>query len=86
MVKVFVECLNFVIPRRWNREGDIVFALSVRPNFVYGLVLYNYWMEFNETLWESSISRADAHTVSLYQPDPFTQSSALDYLCSMHIE
>jgi hypothetical protein len=31
-----------IIPRRWNRKGDIVLALSVRLNFVSGLVLCNY--------------------------------------------
>jgi hypothetical protein len=46
---------------------------------VSGLVLCNYWLEFNETLWESSISRGDisrgdAHIVNLLQSDPLTQS------------
>jgi hypothetical protein len=45
---------------------------SVRPNFVSALVLYNYWLEFNETLWESS--RGDAHIVGLFQSDLLTQS------------
>jgi glycerol-3-phosphate cytidylyltransferase-like family protein len=71
-----------VIPRRWNREGDIVLALSVRPsvlpsvrpNFVSALLLCNYWLEFNEPSWESSISRGDEHIVGLLQSDPLTQS------------
>jgi hypothetical protein len=79
-----------IIPRRLNREGDIVLALSVRPsvrpsfrpsfrpsvrpNFVSGLVLCNYWLEFNETLWESSISRGDGHIVALFRSDFLTQS------------
>jgi hypothetical protein len=127
-----------IIPRRWNREGDIVLALSVLPivrpsefhfrtsslqlmagiqrNFMgiinikrrcayvglfrsntftqsYGpwlvmqyayrvkmvsaLLLCNYWLEFNETLWEPSISRGDAHIVSLFRSDTLTQSYGL---------
>jgi hypothetical protein len=46
----------------------------VRPNFVSGLFLCNYWLEFNKTLWESSISRGDAHIVCLFQSDTLTQS------------
>jgi hypothetical protein len=45
---------------------------------VSGVVLCNYWLEFNETLWESSISREDAHIVGLFQSDPLTQSFAHD--------
>jgi hypothetical protein len=41
---------------------------------VSGVVLCNYWLEFNETLWESSISRGDAHIVGLFLSDPLTQS------------
>jgi hypothetical protein len=60
---------------------DIVLALSVRlavrpsvrpivrPKFVSAQVLCNYWLEFNETLWESSISRGYAHIVGLFQSD-----------------
>jgi hypothetical protein len=30
---VFTKIIKrFIIPRRWNREGDIVLALSVRPS------------------------------------------------------
>jgi hypothetical protein len=46
----------------------------VRPNFVSRVVLCNYWLEFNETLWESSISRGDAHIVGLFWSDTLTQS------------
>jgi hypothetical protein len=28
-----VSCFVFIIPRRWNREEDIVLALSVRQSF-----------------------------------------------------
>jgi hypothetical protein len=45
---------------------------SVRPNFVSGVVLCNYWLEFNETLLESSILRGDAHIVGLFRSDPLT--------------
>jgi hypothetical protein len=47
---------------------------SVRPNFVSEEVLCNYWLEFNETLWESSILRGDAHIAGLFRSDPLTQS------------
>jgi hypothetical protein len=44
------------------------------PNFVSRLVLCNYWLKFNETLWESSISRGDAHIIALFQSNLLTQS------------
>jgi hypothetical protein len=65
---------RLVIPRRWNQEGDIVLALSVPPNFVSRVVLCNYGLELNETLWESSISRGDAHIDGLFWSDTLTQS------------
>jgi hypothetical protein len=65
---------KIIIPRRWNRKGDIVLALSVRPNYVSGLVLCIYWLEFNETLWKSPISKGDAHIVGLFHSEPLTQS------------
>jgi hypothetical protein len=30
------------------------------------LLLCNYWLEFNETFWESSILRGDAHIIALF--------------------
>jgi hypothetical protein len=67
-----------IIPRRWNREGDIVLVLSVllsvRPNFVSGLVLCNYWLEFQQNFMEIINIKRDAHIVSLFRSDPLTQS------------
>jgi hypothetical protein len=80
LIKYFTFNNNnmLIIPRRWNRSGDIVLALSVRPsvrpNFVSGLVLCNYWLEFNETLWESSISRGDEHILALFRSDTLIKS------------
>jgi hypothetical protein len=37
------------------------------------LLLCNYWLEFNETLWEPSIPIGDAHIVCLFQSDTLTQ-------------
>jgi hypothetical protein len=82
------------IPCRWNREGDIVLALSFRPSirpskFRSGVVLCNYWLEFNETLWEPSISRGDAHIVGLFRSDTLTQSYGpwlvMQYECRVKI-
>jgi hypothetical protein len=38
------------------------------------LLLSNYWLKLNETLWEPSIPTGDAHIVSLFRSDPLTQS------------
>jgi hypothetical protein len=38
---------------------------SVRPNFLSTLFLCNCWLDFNETLWEPSIPRRDAHIEGL---------------------
>jgi hypothetical protein len=77
--------MSFIVvipPRRWIWEGDIVLALSVLlsvspsvcPNCFSALVLCNYWLEFNETLWEPLIPRGDAHIVGLFRSDTSTQS------------
>jgi hypothetical protein len=34
----------------------------------------HYWLEFNETLWELSIPRVDAHIIALLGSDILTQS------------
>jgi glycerol-3-phosphate cytidylyltransferase-like family protein len=39
------------------------------------LLLSNYWLKFNETLWEPSIPTGDAHIVGLFRSDPLTQSN-----------
>jgi hypothetical protein len=41
---------------------------------VSALLLCKDWLEFNETLWEPSKRRGDAHIVALFRPDTLTQS------------
>jgi hypothetical protein len=37
-------------------------------------ILYKYWLEFNETLWEPLIPRGVANIVALFWSDPSIQS------------
>jgi hypothetical protein len=70
---------------------DIVLALSVRPSFLTSEFRFRISSlklltgKINETLWESSISRRDAHIVGLFQILKL-RVMVLDYLCIMHIE
>jgi hypothetical protein len=41
---------------------------------VSALLLCNYWLEFNKTLWELPIPEGDVHIVALFRPDSLTQS------------
>jgi hypothetical protein len=59
---------------------------AYRAKIISALLLCNSWLEFNKTLWEPSIPREDAHIIALLGSDILTQSYALDWLCSMHIE
>jgi glycerol-3-phosphate cytidylyltransferase-like family protein len=52
----------------------LVMQYAYRAIIVSVLLLCNYWLEFNNTSWESSISREDAHIIGLFQSDPLTQS------------
>jgi hypothetical protein len=47
---------------------------SVRQKFVSALFLCNCKLDFNDTLWEPSIPRGDAHFVVLFRSDFLTQS------------
>jgi hypothetical protein len=52
----------------------LVMQYAYRAKIFTALLLCNYWLEFNETLWEPSISREDAHIIALLGSDTFTQS------------
>jgi hypothetical protein len=83
---LFFRILNVYLlncyPPSMESGGGIVLALSLRPsvrpsvclNFVSGLVLCYYWLEFNETSWEPLIPIGDTHIVSLFRSDTLTQS------------
>jgi hypothetical protein len=45
---------------------------AYRVKIVSVLLLCNYWLEFNETLWEPSIPREDAHIIALLGSDTLT--------------
>jgi hypothetical protein len=45
----------------------ISYAVCIWSKIVSALLFCNYWLEFNETLWESSIPRGDAHIVALFR-------------------
>jgi hypothetical protein len=47
---------------------------AYRVKIVSALLLCNYWLEFNNTLWEPSIPRGDAHIVALFRSVNLTQS------------
>jgi hypothetical protein len=47
---------------------------AYRAKIISALLLCNYWLEFNETFWEPSIPRGDAHIVTLFWSDTLTQS------------
>jgi hypothetical protein len=58
-----------------HRYGPwLVMQYAYRTIFVSALLFCNYWLEFNETLWEPSIPRGDAHIVALSRSDILTQS------------
>jgi hypothetical protein len=46
-----------------------VMQYAYRTIIISPLLPCNYWLEINETLWESSISRGDAHIASLFRSD-----------------
>jgi hypothetical protein len=69
----------------------LIMQYAYRVIIVSVLLLCNYWLEFNKTLlepsisrWESSISRGDARIIGLFWSDSLTQE--LWHLISMHIE
>jgi hypothetical protein len=64
--------LYFLVPsmNRLNQTEPATFSILT----CCAVVLCNNWLEFKETLWESSISRGDAHTVGLFRSDTLTQS------------
>jgi hypothetical protein len=50
---------------------------AYRAKIVSALLLCNYWLEFNKTLWELLIPRGDVHIVALlklFRRDPSLQS------------
>jgi hypothetical protein len=47
----------------------LVMQYAYRVKFVSVLLLCSYWLEFNETLWEPSIPREDAHIIDLFRSD-----------------
>jgi hypothetical protein len=47
---------------------------AYRAIVITALLLCNYLLEFNETLWEPSTPRGDAHIIALFWSDPSTQS------------
>jgi hypothetical protein len=75
-MNIYETYINYYLPPMESGGGYSfgVVLPSVHPNFVSGLVLCNYWLEFNQTLWESSISRGDAHIIGLFRSDNLTQS------------
>jgi hypothetical protein len=52
----------------------LVMQYAYKAKLVSVLLLCNYWLEFNETIWEPSISSGDAHIVALFRSDIITQS------------
>jgi glycerol-3-phosphate cytidylyltransferase-like family protein len=52
----------------------LVMQYAYRAKIISALLLCNYWLEFNETLWEASIPKGDAHIVTLFGSDTLTQS------------
>jgi hypothetical protein len=65
----------------------LVIQYAYRAIIVSTLLLCNYWLEFNGTLWEPLISRWDVHNLLPYSDQTIHyRVMALDYLCSMHIE
>jgi hypothetical protein len=63
--------------RHFNSElwSFISYAVCIyRAIIVSVLLLCNYWLEFNETLWEPSIPRGDVQIVALFQSDTLAQS------------
>ena len=54
---------------------------SVRPSVTHfnvsilsALVLQNYWLEFDKTVWEASLYSGDAHIVCMFRSDDFSRS------------
>jgi hypothetical protein len=52
----------------------LVMQYANKAIIVSALLLCNYWLEFNETLWEPSITTGDAHIFALFRSDTLTQS------------
>jgi hypothetical protein len=52
----------------------LIMQYAYRAIMVSVLFLCNYWLEFNETLWEPSIPRVDAHIIALFRSDTLTLS------------
>jgi hypothetical protein len=52
----------------------ISYSVCFRKKIVSALLLCNYWLEFNKTLWEPSIPSEDAHFIALMGSDILTQS------------
>jgi hypothetical protein len=44
---------------------------AYRTIIVSALLLCNYWLEFNKTLWEPSIPKGDVHIIALFLSDTF---------------
>jgi hypothetical protein len=57
---------------------DFFLQYAYKTIIVSALFLYNFWLEFNETLWEPIIQRGDALIVALLRSDPSHKVMALD--------
>jgi hypothetical protein len=57
-----------------------------REIIMSALFLCNYCLEFNESLWETSIPIGDAQIVALFRQIFQERVMFLDLLFSMHIE
>jgi glycerol-3-phosphate cytidylyltransferase-like family protein len=52
----------------------LIMQYAYRVKIISALLLCNYLLEFNKTLWEPSKPKGDEHNVALFQSDTLTQS------------
>jgi hypothetical protein len=86
--------LKFVIPRWWNREGDIVLAMPVRLSeqtskgpyeFCFRTISLQLLVGFQRHFVGTINTIGDAHIITLFGSDPLTQRYGPWYFCCMHI-
>ena len=72
-MRILLACYGRMI-FSWSYGPLINIILRYSVSFMSAQILGNYWLYFNETSWEPSVSRVDAHITGMLWSDDFSES------------